>query len=627
MPYIITIAGKSCEAMDFAASELEKYLLMMSPEGSAEYRIGLFTQFGIRSDDIADPELDDAVYIDTKSDNIIAGSNPRSVLFAVYRFLYENGCRFLRPGRSGEYIPRKAAESVVYSHTADIRYRGQCIEGAVSIENMLESIDWSAKNFMNSYMLEFEVPFCFFDRWYSHRDNAHKKPEPVGMDTARDFKRRMAREIVKRGLILHDMGHGWTCEPFGINGTDWEAVNAPVPEETKQFFAMLSGRRELYGGIPLNTNICMSNPRARELMRNHIAAYTESHPEVGVLHVWLADETNNHCECQECTKLRPADYYVMLLNELDKELTRRGLKTRIAFIAYYDLFWRPEAVKLENQSRFILLFAPITRTYGESYAAEADKSALQPYERNRLKMPRGMAQNLAYLDSWREVFGGDIMVYEYHFMWDHYLDPGYSATEKVLKSDIVSLGKHGISGIIEDQTQRSFLPTPFPEILFAFTAFDQSTDTAALKRDVLEHCFGSGAERVSDYLDTLSACFDPAYMRGERFCVGRPYYLPSHAHELDAAAYAAKIAEASAAEYAKTEASPDVQQSLRMLAIHAGIMKRLAAAAAEKARGNDTRALELWKLTLDYAALHEDEIQPAFDVSTFAVTMRRIFGA
>ena len=95
-------------------------------------------------------------------------------------------------------------------------------------------------------------------------------------------------------------------------------------------------------------------------------------------------------------------------------------------------------------------------------------------------------------------------------------------SEKVLKSDIVSLGKHGISGIIEDQTQRSFLPTPFPEILFAFTAFDQSTDTAALKRDVLEHCFGSSAERVSDYLDTLSACFDPAYMRGERFCGGRP---------------------------------------------------------------------------------------------------------
>ena len=61
MPYIITIAGKSCEAMDFAASELKKYLLMMSPEGSAEYRIGLFTQFGIRSDDIADPDLDDAV--------------------------------------------------------------------------------------------------------------------------------------------------------------------------------------------------------------------------------------------------------------------------------------------------------------------------------------------------------------------------------------------------------------------------------------------------------------------------------------------------------------------------------------------------------------------------------------
>lgn len=625
MSYIITVVGESCETIDFAADELKKYLLMMSPEGCGEYRIGLFSALGIPADGITDPELDDAVYIDTKNDNVIAGSNPRSVLFAVYRFLYENGCRFLRPGSDGEYIPRKTAEAVVYKHIADVRYRGQCIEGAVSIENMLESIDWSAKNFLNSYMLEFEVPFCFFDRWYSHRDNAHKKPEPIGMDTVRDFKRAMVREIVKRGMILHDMGHGWTCEPFGINGTDWEAVKAPVAEETKQFFAMLSGRRELYGGVPLNTNICMSNPRARELMKNHIASYAESHPEVGVLHVWLADETNNHCECAECAKLRPADYYVMLLNELDEELTRRGLKTRIAFIAYYDLFWRPEAVRLENQRRFILLFAPITRTYGESYAAEADKSALQPYERNRLKMPRGMAQNLAYLDSWREIFGGDIMVYEYHFMWDHYLDPGYSATEKVLKSDIVSLEKHGISGIIEDQTQRSFLPTPFPEILFAFTAFDRKTDAAALKRDVLEHCFGSGAERVSDYLDTLSALFAPAYMRGEHCRDGRPYYLPDHARELDSAADAAGDTARFARENANTK-EKIYAESFRTLAIHAEIMKRLAAAAAEKARGNDAHALELWRLTLDYAALHEDEIQKVFDVSTFAVTMRRIFG-
>ena len=38
----------------------------------------------------------------------IAGSNPRSVLLGVYRFLEEAGCRWLRPGTDGDYVPKRA---------------------------------------------------------------------------------------------------------------------------------------------------------------------------------------------------------------------------------------------------------------------------------------------------------------------------------------------------------------------------------------------------------------------------------------------------------------------------------------------------------------------------------------
>ena len=39
---------------------------------------------------------------------VITGSNPRSVLFAVYRFLYALGCRFPSPEDDGDVIPTRS---------------------------------------------------------------------------------------------------------------------------------------------------------------------------------------------------------------------------------------------------------------------------------------------------------------------------------------------------------------------------------------------------------------------------------------------------------------------------------------------------------------------------------------
>ena len=47
----------------------------------------------------------DEIFIDVKgTKGVISGSNAGSVLIAVYRFFIECGCRFLRPGKDGEYI-------------------------------------------------------------------------------------------------------------------------------------------------------------------------------------------------------------------------------------------------------------------------------------------------------------------------------------------------------------------------------------------------------------------------------------------------------------------------------------------------------------------------------------------
>ena len=144
------------EPVDFAAGELKKYLRMMMPDGgdvriacdrtkTDGFRLGVLRDFGIEIPEEAalgdafDEKLDDVLHIEAGPEGgIIAGSNPRSVLLAVYKFLALNGCRWLFPGVDGEVIPLQGLKAVSYHQMAGMRYRGQCNEGAEAQINMLE---------------------------------------------------------------------------------------------------------------------------------------------------------------------------------------------------------------------------------------------------------------------------------------------------------------------------------------------------------------------------------------------------------------------------------------------------------------------------------------------------------
>ena len=141
--------------VDFAAEELKKYLRMMMPEAGEIFikydpavkdglRLGVMADFALDTSEASDIVLDDIIHIDTDGENgIIAGSNPRSVLLAVYRYLQENGCRWLFPGIDGEYIPMRDVRPTKYHRMADMRYRGQCNEGAEFQRVMMAAIDFT----------------------------------------------------------------------------------------------------------------------------------------------------------------------------------------------------------------------------------------------------------------------------------------------------------------------------------------------------------------------------------------------------------------------------------------------------------------------------------------------------
>ena len=608
----------------FAVEELREYLgrvldppVEIAPDGDG-IRIGLMADFPeIAQPKVADPEFDDAIHIDVDGGRgVIAGINPRSVLLAIYRYLTELGCRWVRPGAGGEFVPKRSdLPRVTISETPSYRHRGICIEGAVSVEHVLDIIAWMPKVAFNAYFTQFREAHTFFERWYAHEQNPLMEGHPISVERARGYTARAVEEIEKRGLIYHAVGHGWTCEPFGIGGLGWNRVGDDIPDETRQYLAEVNGRREFWQGYPINTNLCYGNPEVRRIIVQEIAEYAKKHPEVDVLHFWLADGSNNHCECELCRDTRPSDFYVMMLNDLDEQLAKKSLDTRIVFLIYVDLLWPPERERIANPDRFILMFAPITRTYSASFAATGPIPELPTFERNKLAFPKTVEENVAFLKAWQDRFPGDSFDFDYHLVWDQYNDPGFTQTSRIIYEDMKGLRDLGLRGLMSCQAQRAFFPTGLPMTAMGRALWDRDLDFDALADDHFLSAYGSDGRLCREYLRKLTDLFDPVYMRGEK-----PAVSEEAAEKLHKVGRLAR------------DFMPAIKRNLRLpdecraqswiyLKHHARICVLLAKAYEARARDDKAAAHEAWEKVKQYVRENESVLHPVFDVFFFIITL------
>ena len=576
----------------------------------------------------ADARLDDAISIATEgARGTIAGSNPRSVLLAVYRYLHLLGCRWVRPGADGEYVPAVdlAQTRVQAAETPSYRHRGICIEGAVSYEHVRDLVDWMPKVGLSAYFIQFREGFTFFDRWYSHMKHPTRQAGGFSVEQARAIVRQVVADAKQRDLIYHAVGHGWTCEPFGIAGLGWEYPPEPVPPEAVPYLALVKGRRELWEGIPLNTSLCYSNPEVRRIMTNDVVSYVQQHPEVDLLHFWLADGVNNHCECEGCAGTRPSDFYVMMLNELDRKLTALHLDVRIVCLAYVDLLWPPERERIQNLDRFVLMFAPITRTYTRAFTTDSLLPALPEFERNALTFPQRVEENLAFLRAWQEQLVRDdgrpvdSFDFDYHLMWDHYLDPAYIQMARVLHEDLQLLHGIGMEGFNSCQVQRAFFPTGLPMAVLGWTLWDKGRGYDDMARDYFAAAFGPEGGDALAYLGQLSELFDPEYLRGEK----------TAGDEAAAAALGrvAGLVDSFMPTIERNSASETRcwSRSWQYLRHHAEIAAALAGALRERALGNREAALLAWNALRQRAWELEDELHAVLDVYLFTGVYDRLF--
>ena len=611
--------------VDFAAEELKKYLRMMmprcgeieivyAPEAADGFRLGLMADLGLDTSEAGDLFLDDIIHLDTDTEGgVIAGSNPRSVLQAVYCYLKQNGCRWLFPGIDGEYIPIVDIKPVQYHKMADTRVRAQCNEGAESQTCVLETIDFSPKIGLNSYMIEFDNPKAYYKLYYDHTFNEeNREPEPVSDEQVLQWKRQCEAEIAKRGLIFNDMGHGWTADPFGLDTTEgWSAVDeGKLAEETLQYTAMVNGKRGLWKGKPLVTNFCMSNPKARSIVAKAVADYAESSRNVDFLHVWLADGKNNQCECEECRKKTVSDWYVMLLNEIDEILTERGLPTRIVYIVYFDTVWPPMTEKLKNPARFSMLMAAISRSYTSTPDMVADRSCVVPFNLNHNTLPGDLGTYMAYGEEWQKSCPAPRLAYEYHFWWHQYCDLGTLQFARRIFEDNRAYRKAGYQGIIQDGSQRSFWPNGFCFYVYGESLFDASRSFEELVEDYFSHAYGEHWREIVEYLDKLARLFDVNYL--EEHGPDKDFTNPAHAVTLRTIPAFVEEMEPKLKEW--TYSRYRVQTvAMRLLRFHAEYCKGLSRVLATRADGDIAGALKLYDELYREFGKHEVEIERYFD--------------
>lgn len=130
------------------------------------------------------------------------------------------------------------------------RHRGFTIEGAVSLENVLDLIEWAPKAGFNSYFIQFRTAFEFFDRWYSHAGNDLIPREPFSEEDAARFVRLIAEKVKERDMIFHAVGHGWTAACVGISADGWKGMDDDLTDRQRGMLAEIGGKEGLFQRNP-----------------------------------------------------------------------------------------------------------------------------------------------------------------------------------------------------------------------------------------------------------------------------------------------------------------------------------------------------------------------------------------
>lgn len=375
---VISIRGNTTVALQFAASELAKYLNQIS---GASFQIkGLIKQPSITLQ-LKSGEPKEAYTILIKGNDImLSGNSDRAILYAVYDFLERLGCVWLAPDFSmynGRHEVVPANPNLVFSLNKPVAaqpaftYRKIDIDAGRShnADNLKKMVDWMAKCRYN--VLRVPVNLNGNDR--------------VKWD---NWRQDVLPELKKRDLILEVGGHGYQ------NFLNAKMENGSLFKMHPEWFGKDSSCNPSPSErLVFNT----ANTHAVDYVIANIIRYIQQHPEVKIFGLWPSD-VGRWQDCKDMEKYgTPQDRQAAFANKAEAAIHKVRPDIILELIAYSFTLSVPLKVPLSKTIQ--VDFCPINQSFEKQIY---DKSS---------------ATNNEYaeeLKKWPANFSGDIGVYSYY---------------------------------------------------------------------------------------------------------------------------------------------------------------------------------------------------------------------
>lgn len=319
-----------------------------------------------------------------KNNIYLVGGCDRAVLYAVYNFLSELGCKWVAPDfpfYEGVARSIPLVKDLTYSRNSDLiqvpdlKYRKLYVEEGITHtnESLLQLIDWMPKLGFNTLV----IPIDYEGRGKVKWDNWREKLTP---------------ELKKRGILIEVGGHGYQ------NFMNSEMENGELYKKHPDWFGMdNNGERSKEKRVVF----CTSNPEAVEYLHKSILNYLKAHSEIDIFDFWPPDG-EHWCNCEKCKETSPTDRHIDLVSKTAQFFKNELPDLTLECLAYSRYVAPP---KYEILDKNVLLdFCPIGQNFETQIYEDGDDSN-KSYKENLL--------------DWLKTFKGDISVYSYYrkYIW------------------------------------------------------------------------------------------------------------------------------------------------------------------------------------------------------------------
>jgi hypothetical protein len=471
------VAASSSGSVRFAAEELKKYLDQISGasfENETETTgktilVGTLSELSRKEPHRNIPSLvEDEFGIFRRGQEILlTGGSPGLVIYAVYGFLSDIGCRWPAPdfdfyeGKS-RLIP--AARELKYTHSSDrtekpvLKYRKLYIEEGLThkTENLKTLIDWMPKARYNILVAPLNYEGKGRVCWDNWRDQ-------------------LIPELEKRGILVEVGGHGY--QNFLNAGMD----NGRLFREHPEWFGLgHDGKRQTNPRMV----ICTSNRSAVRFLHANLLDYLKKHPEIDIFDFWPPD-SETWCECEKCRSMgTPSDRHAHLVSQTSRYLRKKIPGVQLECIAY-NRYVEPPQNKMPD-SNVLIDFCPINQSF-----------EFQIYE-------EGSGNNRMYRDhllTWMKRFEGDISIYSYYrkYAWRSLpvMIPHY------MKRDLLFYSSCGVRGISVYSEPGDWFTYGLNHYVLAHLAWNPETDVDKLITEYCSVLFGTEANLAASVFTGL----------------------------------------------------------------------------------------------------------------------------